>query len=272
LTTYASITADVLGIQTDEIEVIDGDTDTVPPGHGTGGSRAVPIGGSAIVDAAEDVIRKGRQIAANELEARVEDIEFRDGTFAVTGARHRSLTLSEVAKAAAAGWGPDETSESLEATAFYDPSTYTFPFGTHAAVVEVDPATGEVDLLEYAAVTDVGNQIHPQLVDGQVHGGIVQGIGQALYGEAAYDDTGNLQSASFQDYALPKAMHVPDLSTASTVTPCPHNPLGAKGVGESGAIAAPPAVVNAVRDALAPLGVDRLEMPLTPERVWRAIN
>lgn len=272
LTTYASITAGILGIPAADIEVIDGDTDTVPPGHGTGGSRAVPIGGSAIVDAAHDVIRKGRRIAAHELEASVEDIEFTDGTFAVTGASHRSLTLAEVATAAAAGRVPGDLEASLEATAFYDPSTYTFPFGTHAAVVEVDPATGNIDLLAYAAVTDVGNQIHPELVDGQVHGGVVQGIGQALFEEAVYDEAGNLQTASFQDYALPKALDVPGISTASTVTPCPHNPLGAKGVGESGAIAAPPAVVNAVRDALAPLGVDGLEMPLTAERVWRATN
>ena len=165
------------------------------------------------------------------------------------------------------GVDPDLTAESR-----YDPPNYTFPFGTHAVIVEVDPDTGEIDIRRYVAVDDVGTQINPTIVEGQVQGGIVQGIGQALYEETAYDDNGTLVTGSLQDYALPRAEHVPELEWDSTVTECPHNPLGAKGVGEAGAIAAVPAIVNAVRDALEPFGVDGLEMPLTPERVWREIE
>ena len=160
----------------------------------------------------------------------------------------------------------------LEATTYYDPSDYTFPFGTHVAVVEVDPATGEIEFDRYVAVDDCGNQINPKIVEGQIHGGIAQGIGQAIYEHAQYDENGQLVTGSMQDYAVPKAMHIPEMETESTVTECPHNPLGVKGVGEAGTIAAPQAVVNAVVDALEPLGIDHLDMPLSNENVWQAIQ
>jgi carbon-monoxide dehydrogenase large subunit len=160
----------------------------------------------------------------------------------------------------------------LEATTYFDPSNYTFPFGTHVAVVEVDPESGEIEFERYVAVDDVGNQINPKIVEGQIHGGVVQGIGQALYEEAVYDGNGNLLTGSLQDYAMPKAEHVPEMEWDSTVTESPVNPLGVKGVGEAGAIGAPPAVVNAVVDALEPFGVENIDMPLTPEKVWRAVH
>lgn len=271
-TTYAQIAADELGLDPAVIRVRDGDTDSVPESYGTGGSRSIPIGGSAVVRAAERVREQARAVAAHALEAAPADLEFADGSFQVRGAPDRRLTLTAVAERAHAGAVPDGQDASLEASATYDPSTYTYPFGAHAAVVEVDPATGDVTLEDYVAVTDVGVQINPRLVEGQVHGGVVQGIGQALWEGVTYDDNGNHLTGSFQDYALPRAANLPEIRTASTETPCPHNPLGAKGVGESGAIAATPAVVNATVDALEPFGVGNLRMPLTAERVWTAIH
>jgi carbon-monoxide dehydrogenase large subunit len=184
------------------------------------------------------------------------------------------MTLQEVAEVAYDGTDglPEDVEPGLEATTYFDPSNYTFPFGTHVAVVEVDPDSGEIEFERYVAVDDVGTQINPKIVEGQIHGGVAQGIGQALQEEAVYDDNGNLLTGSLQDYAMPKAEHLPDLEWDSTVTPCPHNPLGAKGVGEAGAIGAPPAVVNAVVDALSPFGVRNIDMPLTPEKVWRAVH
>ena len=271
-TSYAQIVSDALGVPYDDIEVVQGDTAKVPEGKGTAGSRAMPVGGSAIRGSAEKVKEKARTIAAAELEAAPADLEFEDGTFQITGAPDRSVAIQDVAAAAYAGEVPDGVEPGLEATTFYDPPNYTFPFGTHVAVVEVDPESGDVDLVRYLGVDDVGEQINPKLVQGQIHGGVVQGLGQALQEEAVYDDNGNLITASLQDYAIPKAEHVPEIETATTVTPCPHNPLGAKGVGEAGAIAAPPAVVNAVVDALSPFGVDHLDTPVTPDRVWTAVR
>lgn len=272
-TSYAQIVANELGIPYDDIEIVEGDTDHVVQGGGTAGSRAMPVAGSAVQESAIEVREKAAAIAGHQLEASVEDIEFADGEFHVTGAPDRSISIQEIADHAYDKADiPEGMEAGLEATSYYDPPNYTFPFGTHIAVVEVDPAAGEVEFERYVAVDDVGNQINPKIVEGQVHGGIVQGIGQAMYEHAVYDDNGQLLTGSLQDYAVPKAQHIPDLEWDSTVTACPHNALGVKGVGEAGAIAAPPAVVNAVVDALAPLGVTSLDMPLTAERVWSAIH
>jgi len=272
-TTYAQIVADELGVDYDDIEVIEGDTDEVPMGMGTYGSRSVAVGGSAIVEASKEVIEKSRTIAAHHLEASEEDLEFEDGEFRITGAPERSMSIQDVAQQAYLAHDlPDDMSPGLEATNFYDPENLVFPFGTHVVVVEVDPATGEIDIEQYVAVDDCGNQINPKIVEGQVHGAIAQGLGQALYEGVEYDENGTLISGSMQDYTIPKTKHLPEFETDNTVTPSPHNPLGAKGVGEAGTIAAPPAVVNAVTDALQPFGVDHIDMPLTEETVWRAVQ
>ena len=273
-TSFAQVVSDRLGVPYEDVEVVDGDTDEVPEGNGTYGSRSAAVGGSAVVRSTEKVLEKARAIAAHSLEADEADLEFEDGEFFVSGAPGRAIGVQEVARKSYQGQVPDGMEPGLEASSFYDPSNSTFPFGTHVAVVEVDPDTGDVDFERYAAVDDVGNQINPKLVEGQVHGGVAQGVGQALLEGAVYDENGQLATGSMQDYALPKAEHVPEMELSETVTPCPHNPLGVKGVGEAGTIAAPPAVVNAVIDALAPLGVDPadLDMPLTGETVWRAIE
>ncbi|PSP91748.1 carbon monoxide dehydrogenase [Halobacteriales archaeon QS_4_66_20] len=272
-TTYAQIVADKLGVDYDDIEVEEGDTDEIPQGMGTYGSRSAAVGGGAIVESAEKVIEKGRKIAAHQLEADPEDVEFENGEYQVAGAPDRSVTIQDVAGASYLAHDiPDDMEPGLEATSFFDPENFVFPFGMHAAIVEVDPDTGEIEFEEYVAVDDVGNQINPKIVEGQIHGGIAQGIGQALYESAEYDDNAQLTTGSMQDYAVPKSSHIPEIKTASTVTESPHNPLGVKGVGEAGTIAAPQAVVNAVVDALEPFDVDHIDMPLTNERVWRAIN
>ena len=272
-TTYAQIVADKLGVEYDDIEVEEGDTDEIPQGMGTYGSRSAAVGGGAIVESAEKVIEKGRKIAAHQLEADPEDVEFENGEYQVAGAPDRSMTIQDVAGASYLAHDiPDDMEPGLEATSFFDPENFVFPFGMHAAIIEVDPDTGEIEFEEYVAVDDVGNQINPKIVEGQIHGGIAQGIGQALYESAEYDDNAQLTTGSMQDYAVPKSSHIPEIKTASTVTESPHNPLGVKGVGEAGTIAAPQAVVNAVVDALEPFDVDHIDMPLTNERVWRAIN
>jgi len=273
-TSYAQIVADRLGVPYDDVEVVEGDTAMVPEGNGTYGSRSGPVAGSAIVESAEKIKEKARRIAAHRLEAAPEDLEFEAGAFHVRGAPDRAMTIQEVADAAydEVDALPEGEELGLDATTFYDPPEYTFPFGTHVAIVEVDPETGAVAFERYVAVDDVGNRINPKIVEGQIHGGIAQGIGQALYEGAEYDDGGNLATGSLQDYAMPKAGHVPEMETDSTVTECPHNALGVKGVGEAGTIAAPPAVVNAIVDALAPFGVEHLDMPVTQETVWRAID
>ena len=272
-TTFAQIISDELGIPYDDIDVIEGDTEEIPMGMGTYGSRSAAVGGSALSTSAKKVVEKAKRIAAHQLEASEEDIEFENGEFSVRGAPDRSMGIQDVAlQAYLAHDIPEDMEAGLEATSFYDPENFTFPFGTHAAVVEVDPDTGEIEFERYVAVDDVGNQINPKIVEGQVHGGVAQGIGQALYEGAQYDDNGTLTTGSMQDYAVPKAEHVPEMDTDSTVTPCPHNPLGVKGVGEAGTIASPQAVVNAVVDALEPFGVEHIDMPLTNEAVWRAVN
>lgn len=272
-TTYAQIVSDELGIPYEDIEIVEGDTDEIPQGMGTYGSRSAAVGGSALVTSSKKVVEKARTIAAHLLETGEEDIEFESGAFHVSGAPERSMTIQAVAQQAYLAHNiPDGVEPGLEETSFYDPENFTFPFGTHVAVVEVDPESGEISFEQYVAVDDVGNQINPKIVEGQIHGGIAQGIGQALYEGAVYDDNGTLLTGSMQDYVVPKAEHVPHMETDATVTPSPHNPLGVKGVGEAGTIASPQAVVNAVTDALQPFGVDHIDMPLTAERVWRAVS
>ncbi|MFB6298520.1 MAG: xanthine dehydrogenase family protein molybdopterin-binding subunit [Salinirussus sp.] len=272
-TTFAQIIADELGVPYEDVEIVEGDTDEIPQGMGTYGSRSAAVGGSSLVESARKVIDKARKISAHQLEAAEEDIEFENGEFRVRGAPDRSMSIQEASQAAYLAHDiPDDIEPGLEATSFYDPENFVFPFGTHAAIVEVDPDTGEIEIEQYVAVDDVGPQINPKIVEGQVHGGIAQGIGQALYEGAEYDDNGQLLTGSMQDYAVPKTHHIPEMEMDHTVTESPHNPLGVKGVGEAGTIAAAQAVVNAVTDALEPFDVDHIEMPMTEERVWTAIH
>jgi len=272
-TTYSQILASELGLDIEDIDIVEGDTDEIPQGMGTYGSRSAAVGGSALVQSARKVVEKAKKIAAHQLEASEDDIEFEDGHFRVAGAPDRSMHIQDVAGAAYLAHDmPDDVEPGLEASSFYDPENFVFPFGMHAAIVEVDPDTGEIDFETYVAVDDVGNQINPKIVEGQIHGGVAQGVGQALYEGAEYDENGQLLTGSMQDYTVPKAMHIPEMETDSTVTESPHNPLGVKGVGEAGTIAAPQAIVNAVVDALEPFDVDDVEMPLKEERVWRAIH
>jgi carbon-monoxide dehydrogenase large subunit len=272
-TTFAQLVADQLGIPLDQVDIVHGDTAKIPFGMGTYGSRSLAVGGSAIVKAVDKIVAKGKKIAAHLLEASEADIEFRHGKFTVAGT-DRSKTFAEVALTAYVPHVyPIETLEpGLEESAFYDPKNFTFPGGAHAVEVEVDPETGVVTVAAVAAADDVGRVINPLIVDGQMHGGLAQGIGQALYEEAVYDEHGQLLSGSFMTYGMPRAADFPFFKVGNHVTLCTHNPIGAKGVGEVGAIGVPPAVINAVLDALAPLGVTDIEMPATPEKVWRAIQ
>ena len=272
-TTFAQIVSDRLGIPYDNIEVFQGDTQEVQFGMGTYGSRSAAVGGSAVVAALNKVIAKGKKIAAALLEASEEDVVFENNEFFVKGVPGKAKAWGEVVlEAYLSHKMPDSLEPGLEETAFYNPSNFTYPFGTHIAVVEIDADTGAVCLLRYVCVDDVGNVINPMIVEGQVHGGLAQGIGQALWEEAVYDDDAQLLTATMMDYALPRAHKLPSFETDRTVTPCPHNPLGVKGVGEAGAIASPAAVANAVIDALAPFGVRHLDMPYTSEKVWQAIQ
>ncbi len=272
-TAYTQIASDALGVPADDIEVRLGDTDQTSEGGGTAGSRAVAVAGSAIRQSADKVLDKASRVAAHALEVSPEDVEFEAGDFHVVGAPDRSVTIQEVADLAyTPGDLPDDVDAGLEMTTYYDPDNYTFTFGCHVAVVEVDPDSGEIEFERYVGVDDVGTQINPTILEGQVHGGVVQALGQALYEGVEYDDNGQLMNGSLQDYAVPRAEHVPEMEWDSTVTESPHNPLGAKGVGEAGAIGGTPAIVNAVIDALDPFGVQDIDMPLTPERVWRAIQ
>jgi carbon-monoxide dehydrogenase large subunit len=272
-TTFAQIVADALGVAFEDVEVVHGDTATVPFGMGTYGSRSGPVGGSAIHLSAEKVKRKAARIAAHLLEAAEEDIVAEGGRYHVRGSPDRFKTFGELALGAYLAHNiPDGMEPGLDETTFFDPPNWTYPYGTHIAVVEVDADTGQVELKRYVAVDDVGNVINPMIVDGMLHGGVAHGIGQALLEHAKYDADGQLMTGSMMDYALPKADQLPNFETERTVTPSPSNPLGVKGAGEAGAIAAPAAVANAVMDALAPLGVRHLDMPLTPERVWEAIQ
>jgi carbon-monoxide dehydrogenase large subunit len=272
-TTFAQIISDELGVPVEDVEVIHGDTDNTPMGWGTYGSRTTVVGGGAVALSARKIKDKAKALAAHLLEAAEEDIEYEDGKFFVRGSPDQSKTTQDIALMANVAWNmPEGMEPGLEATTFYDPPNFTFPFGTHVAVVRVDPDNGHVELQRYVAVDDCGRQINPTIVAGQVHGGVVQGAGQALWEGAVYDDSGQLLTGSLMDYAVPRAGMVPDIETLTTVTPSPHNPLGVKGIGETGTIASTVTIYNAVIDALKPLGVTKLEMPLTPERVWRAIH
>ncbi len=272
-TTFAQIVAEELGIPIEDIEVIHGDTAQIAMGWGTYGSRTTAVGGAAIHMANQKVIEKARKIAAHKLEVNEDDVVFDKGVFMVKGLPARSIQFQQVALDAYLAWNlPPGIEPALEGTAFYNPKNFTYPFGVHIAVVSVDTDTGDITLMRYIAVDDVGKIINPMIVEGQVHGGLVQGIGQALWEGAEFDNQGQLITGSFLDYTVPKARFFPRFETAHTETPSPHNPLGVKGVGETGAIASTPAIVNAVMDALRPFNIFDLPMPLTPHKVWNAIR
>jgi carbon-monoxide dehydrogenase large subunit len=272
-TAFAQIVADRVGVTPDVVDVVHGDTGAGPFGLGTYGSRSLAVGGEALAKSAIKVADKAARIAAHMLEADPEDIELRDGKYAVKGSPERGKTLAEIAGAAYIPEDlPGGMEPGLEETTFFDPENFVFPFGAHACVVEVDAETGKVDLKRYVAVDDCGPAINPMLIEGQIHGGITHGIGQALYERIHYDENGQLVTGTFVDYALPSAADVPSYETDRTETPSPVNSLGVKGVGEAGTIAASPAVVNAVIDALRPLGVDYIDMPLGPQAVWSRIR
>jgi carbon-monoxide dehydrogenase large subunit len=272
-TTFAQLVADQLGISIAQVEVVHGDTSKIPFGMGSYGSRSLAVGGSAIVNATRKVIDKARKIAAHLLEAGEGDVELRDGKFVVAGT-DRAKTFGEVALAAYVPHNyPAGLEPGLEETAFYDPKNFTYPAGCHVCEVEIDPETGATEVVAFTVVDDVGKVVNPMIVEGQVHGGVAQGIGQALLEGARYDpDTGQLLTGSFLGYAMPRASDLPAYDVSTKETLCTHNPLGVKGVGEVGSIGSPPAVVNAIVDALAHLGVRHVEMPATSERVWRTIR
>ena len=271
-TTFAQLIADDLGIPLENVEIVHGDTGKVPFGMGTYGSRSLAVGGSAIVKSLEKIKEKGAKIAAHLLEASAEDLDFADGKWTVKGT-DKSVAFGDVSLTAYVPHNyPEGLEPGLDETSFYDPANFTYPFGAHMAVVEVDSDTGKVDLKRFISCDDVGNVVNPMIVDGQIHGGVAQGIGQALLEGAVFDESGQLNTASYLDYAMPRADDLPSFELDRTVTPCPHNPLGAKGCGEAGTIGSTPAVVNAVVDALRPMGVTDLEMPLSPQRVWAAMQ
>jgi carbon-monoxide dehydrogenase large subunit len=273
-TTFSQLVADTLGIPIEQVEIVHGDTAKIPYGMGTYGSRSLAVGGTAIVKAMDKVIAKGRKIAAHLLEAAEADVEFKDGKFTVAGT-DRSKTLGDVALTAYVphNFPHDELEPGLDETAFYDPKNFTFPSGAHIAEVEIDIETGQVAVVNFTASDDFGRIINPLIVAGQVHGGLAQGIGQALLEGCIYDKaSGQLLTGSYNDYAMPRADDLPAFALSTNVTLCTHNPLGVKGCGEAGAIGAPAAITNALVDALKPLGVRHLDMPATPEKLWRIIQ
>lgn len=273
-TTFAQIVSDTLGIPIEGVVISHGDTDKVPFGMGTYGSRSLSVGGSAIMSALQKVIEKGKKIAAHQLEASAADIEFKDGQFTVKGT-DKTKAFGEIAFAAYVphDYPLDELEPGLDETAFYDPKNFTFPSGTYVCEVEIDPETCTTRIAAFSCVDDFGNIVNPMIVEGQVHGGLAQGIGQALLEGCVYDrDTGQLLTGSYIDYTMPRASDFPNFEVGTTCTPCTHNVLGVKGCGEAGAIGSPPAVINAVIDALAPLGVSDIQMPATPVNVWNAIQ
>ncbi len=272
-TTFSQVVADRLGIPIENVEIVHGDTDKIPYGMGTYGSRSLAVGGSAIVMAMDKVVAKGRKIAAHLLEAAEADVEFADGKFSVAGT-DRSKSFGEVALTAYVPHNyPEDLEPGLDETAFYDPKNFTYPSGAHIAEIEIDPETGHVTIVNFTASDDFGRIVNPMIVAGQVHGGLAQGIGQALLEGCVYDkETGQLLTGSYNDYAMPRADDLPNFALSTNVTPCTHNPLGVKGCGEAGAIGAPAALTNALVDALKPLGVRHLDMPATPEKLWRLIQ
>jgi carbon-monoxide dehydrogenase large subunit len=268
-TTFAQIVAGKLGIPVENVDIVHGDTGRILFGMGTYGSRSLAVGGTAILKAVDKVIAKGKKIAAHLLEAADEDIVFENGEFKVAGT-DKKVPFAQVSLTAYVphNYPLDKLEPGLNENAFYDPANFTFPAGSYVCEVEVDPATGEVEICSFTAVDDFGNIVNPMIVEGQVHGGLAQGIGQALLESCVYDkETGQLLTGSYMDYAMPRADDLPSFKVDTCVTPCSHNPLGVKGCGEAGAIGSPPALINAITDAL---GVRDLEMPATRERVWRA--
>jgi carbon-monoxide dehydrogenase large subunit len=270
-TTYAQIVAEELGIPAQDVAIEEGDTDTAPYGLGTYASRSTPVAGAAGAMAARKIRDKARKIAAHLLEVAEEDLEWETGKFSVKGAPQKSKTIQEIAFAAYTNH-PQGMEAGLEATSYYDPPNLTFPFGSYICVVDIDRGTGMVKIRRFVAVDDCGNIINPMIVDGQIHGGLTMGMAPALLEEISYDEEGNIQGGSFMDYLLPTAMETPRWEVDKTVTPSPHHPLGAKGVGESATVGAPPAIANAVVDALAHLGVRHIDIPITPEKVWTILK
>jgi carbon-monoxide dehydrogenase large subunit len=270
-TTYAQIIAEELGIPHSDVTVEEGDTDTAPYGLGTYASRSIPTAGAAAAVACRKIKDKAQKIAAHLLEAAEEDLEWEVGKFSVKGVPDKSVTIQDIAFAAYTNH-PQGLEAGLEATHYYDPPNMTYPFGSYIAVVDIDSDTGVVKVRRFVAVDDCGNIINPMIVEGQIHGGLTQGLAPALFEEISYDDEGNITGGSFMEYLVPTAVETPHWETHKTVTPSPHHPLGAKGVGESPTVGAPPAIVNAVVDALSHLGVRHLDIPMTPEKVWRAIH
>ena len=272
-TTFAQVVADRLGIALEDVEIVHGDSEAVAFGMGTYGSRSLAVGGSAIVKSLDKVLEKGAKIAAHKLESSVEDLEYAGGKWTVKGT-DKSIGFGDIALTAYVPHDyPQGLEPGLDFSSFYDPANFTYPFGCHVAIVEVDGDTGKVSLKRFIAVDDVGNVINPMIVEGQIHGGLAQGIGQALLEGVMYDENAQLLNGSYMDYTMPRADDLPSFEVDRKTTPCPHNPLGVKGAGEAGCIGSTPAVVNAVMDALAPFGIKKnLEMPLTPERVWTAMQ
>jgi len=265
-TTFAQLVHDQLGVPMAMIDVVHGDTDKIPFGMGTYGSRSLPVGGSAMVKAMDKIIAKGRKIAAHL-------IEFKDGSFHVAGT-DKSKTLTDISMAAYVphNYPIEELEPGLDETAFYDPKNFTFPGGCHICEVEIDPEVGTTQVVNFVAVDDLGRVINPMIVEGQVQGGVAQGIGQALMENAVYDEQGQLVTGSFMDYTMPRAHDFPNITTGTEVTLCTHNPLGSKGCGETGAIGSPPSVINAVVDALRDYGVRHLDMPASPQKIWAIIQ
>jgi carbon-monoxide dehydrogenase large subunit len=272
-TSVAQVVAGELGIPVEDVIVQHSDTLGTPFGYGTYGSRSTAVGTVAVYNSLQKIKEKAKALGAHMLEAAVEDVVFEDGKVHVKGAPDKAKTIQEIAGAAALAYNlPQGMEPFLDDTSYYDPPNCTYPFGTHICVVEVDPSTGGIEIKRYIAVDDVGKVINPMIVEGQVHGGIAQGVAQALWEAAVYDENGQLVSGSLMDYALPRADFFPPFELDRTETPTPVNPLGVKGAGETGTIAATPAVVNAVVDALSPLGVKHLDMPLSANKIWRVFQ
>ena len=272
-TSWAMIASEKLGIPPEDIDVLHSDTAIAPLGLDTYGSRSLPVGGVAVAGACDKVIDKAKLIAAHQLECSADDLEFAGGIFSVKGSPDRAVPIAALAFAAFTAHNlPDGLEPNLEAQYTYDPPNFSWPFGTHMAVVEVDVETGKIEVLKYVAVDDCGVQINPLIVEGQVHGGVIQGLAQALFEEAVYDEDGNLKTTTLAEYLVPAACDVPAVTTAHTVTPSPTNQLGVKGIGEAGTIGAAPTIINAIIDALSSLGVKHMPMPASPQTVWRAIQ
>ena len=270
-TTYAQILAEELGLPYSDIEIEEGDTDTAPYGLGTYASRSTPTAGAAAAIAARKLRDKGKKIAAHLLEVSEDDIEWEVGKYFVKGAPEKSKTIQDVAFAAYTNIPPG-MEPGFESTHYYDPPNLTFPNGAYICVVEVDKQTGAIDVKRFVAIDDCGNIINPMIVEGQVHGGLTQGIAPAMYEGIQYDDQGNVLNGTFMDYLVPTAVESPHWETGHTITPSPHHPIGAKGVAESPTVGAPPAIANAIIDALSPLGIKHLDIPITPDKVWEAIQ